>query len=1299
MSDNPYLSPEPYESSTNKTLNKTKNPYLEDSPIPTTNLEPNFSNQNLEVGNYSANDLVEDRFYIPIRNYMELRFGIGPERNFTRKELVNRYLNNMRGFVGGNTVRAFNELSFLNSLDVEKPADKEAMNVAGQAYTIFEGMETLFGDTDVGEKMSILGDYIRESVLDPVNLIGFGVGKFFASGATKVATRVAQKEAMKQFRKSLTKQGVSRKTATKAQLETAKKESAEVWASAMRSAERKTTNMAVKNRAAKMGKKGYEAFAKKQLLKEVGGNVLVDGVASAGTALAYENGLVRATGREANYEYATGMAVLGTLIFGGSQGLLAAKASKLGGRPKVSSKDEPELTKDGLKVSKKNYNFTDKFGTEDLALPTADVLAPEPLKLSESIRGGASIMDSLKRHIDENGSTESWRKSVSAGKDLRLGDYGDTLVREFIIGNDEKNLVGLVHVMLDQGFSIRERFEGDTVSNFLKDVVKTADPSDFKKFIKDFQKATGFTVYTSAETGKKKKLSTFTPEDFGNVIAEWASRAGLEFKALSDAKKMLDPEKIPENITYKDYADSLFDVGLDQRNAEDTVSILGIPKGSLFGGKLDDTFGAIGSVIPKKETIEAGQNKIIRLLVSAPSTSYPNLVGWGAATGLNSATDIGMAITFLGRSAGQKMKNFIGNKTMQQRLLNNKNAAESYRIAGAYFRSQRQKLRNMLDPNMTYDAFRSIAAKDPDLLKTLTRVIPGGVEDTDLLVKQMGFNPNQTVVGNYTDDLVEFAQAIGLVKMQDVFTKSQEFVHQLDKNLRLSFNKSWSEFFTDKDASKLMNTRQYKLAVARASEETQRAIFSLSFKNRETTLGEFAGLVEDARKVPGLGLLVPFGRFFNNTVAFMSDASALSLISKPFRTEEKRTAKELAIRGAIGWGLAYSLAQDEAIYKEQGLGPFDKPDHLKLPLLGIIKEGTGATIDEKFNFPTSHFKAAGRVWSYAFNGQRMPDGEAAEIIDTVGLDQLTRQLNKTVDGFGNATRKVLTGDMSLIDAGVKALGGIPSQMFSGATRFLDPYNSAFGLMRGENYRITNRKEGVYLRRMAMDSTRYMDQFIDTLMGKGDPDRISDIIGRARNQFTKNVGVREVKMTNLSKILNIIGKRDFLANIDSKAVRANNKFNDIFFDIAEYRARQLLQTKSFQEGDYLGLKTSEKDILKHREGLVTRMFKEVRETVHASMESGIERISNKTNLELAAMGKLMKLERKYKKEGGINFLIKTYNFLVERGDIQRKKVPLAMSDKEAGQQNLENANLTQLDILEAHIDYNRTMDKVYQGAIN
>jgi hypothetical protein len=100
-----------------------------------------------------------------------------------------------------------------------------------------------------------------------------------------------------------------------------------------------------------------------------------------------------------------------------------------------------------------------------------------------------------------------------------------------------------------------------------------------------------------------------------------------------------------------------------------------------------------------------------------------------------------------------------------------------------------------------------------------------------------------------------------------------------------------------------------------------------------------------------------------------------------------------------------------------------------------------------------------------------------------------------------------------------------------------------------------------------------------------------------------------------------------------------------------------------------------------------------------MESGIERISGKTNLELASMGKLMKLERKYRNLGGMKFIIKTFNNLVDRGDIEGKEIPLAMTETDEGQQRLEGANLTQLDILEAHIEYNRTIDKVYEGAMN
>ena len=103
-----------------------------------------------------------------------------------------------------------------------------------------------------------------------------------------------------------------------------------------------------------------------------------------------------------------------------------------------------------------------------------------------------------------------------------------------------------------------------------------------------------------------------------------------------------------------------------------------------------------------------------------------------------------------------------------------------------------------------------------------------------------------------------------------MFTKSQEFTYQLDKNLRISFNKGWGEFFADPDAAKLMNTKEYIRAVARASYESQRAIFSKSFKAKGT-VGELAGFIEEARNIPGVGLLVPFGRFFNTATAFLGD--------------------------------------------------------------------------------------------------------------------------------------------------------------------------------------------------------------------------------------------------------------------------------------------------------------------------------------------------------------------------------------------------------------------------------------------
>ena len=1096
---------------------------------PTVDTQPSM----MEIGDYSSNDIIEnDELFNVAKDYMDTRFNVDDVRGYSREELVNKALNNMRGFSGGNTVRAVNELAFLNSLNPDDEDDLEKLNKVGKFYTMFEGMETLFGDTTASEKLEILGDYTREAILDPANLIGLGVGKFLASGGTKVASRLAQKKAMQIYKKNLLK-GKSK--------ETAKKQADKMWAKTMRGAARDEKNIAVQNKLKKESAKGMKALATKQGLKEVAGVTLVDTVAGVGSALAYEDGLVRTTGREGNYLVAGGLGAIGSLAVGGGLGATSVLLSRKSG---------------------------------DLALPATDV-APV-----EKVRNINRVTDSLLQHINKMGGKDSWREKVNAGKNLAVGDYGDTFFEEMLLGNEDKGLIGLAEVMYEQGFTYTPRYSGDKVSNFVSDVIKEADPQDIKNFLTDFEEMTGITMYTSKEAGIDKKLRDFTPADFSKAFAYWASKRGEGLGAISRLSRIITGERDVRNTTFSDFTQSMFDTGLAQKKSAEGSS--------LFRGKLKDVDLAFGA-----EGIKAGQNRIVRMLVSAPSTSYLNLVGWGAATAINSATDVGMGLLFAGKGLGQK-------------LLQNENAGESLRIAGAYLRANKQKIRNMLDPNMTYDAFKSISIKNPDAMRELVRVLPGGIEDIDKVLKQSGFNPDETIGGAVSEKVVDFAQFISFVKMQDVFTKSQEFIYQLDKNLDITYGKSFSEFFKDPNAARLMNEKKYKQAVARATYETQKAIFSLSYKD-DTTIGELAGFVENFRNTPGVGLLAPFGRFFNNTVAFSMDMTGISFIQKlASPASQTRSAKELGLRGAIGLGFIGTMIQDEQIYREQGLGPFQR-----------IDPETGGIADEKFNFPTSHFKAGARILSYAAEGKKPPEGEVKQISDIIGINQLTRQLNQTVDGFGNSVNKVISGDISIIEGVANTFGGIASQVVSGTTRFIDPYNALVGLgIRRDKYKHVDRKQGS---KTINNALRYMDQFIAATVGDLQQEKFSASIGDIRSDASKQLAYREVELTDTAKILNIIGRPNYLADKRTKIAVAGNRYNEIFHDTIEVLAGDLLRREAFKKGKIEGSGSTQLEV---RTKLVNNIFTEAREITKYLMETGAESLSD------MQLQKLLDLEGKF-----------------------------------------------------------------------
>ena len=88
------------------------------------------------------------------------------------------------------------------------------------------------------------------------------------------------------------------------------------------------------------------------------------------------------------------MAALGSMVVGGSQGLLAVRAAN-------SSKGIDLKIVDGEVKSSKGTTL----GTEDLLLPDIDVATPIKLE------GLDRIVKSLRQNIAESGGKNSWRKN------------------------------------------------------------------------------------------------------------------------------------------------------------------------------------------------------------------------------------------------------------------------------------------------------------------------------------------------------------------------------------------------------------------------------------------------------------------------------------------------------------------------------------------------------------------------------------------------------------------------------------------------------------------------------------------------------------------------------------------------------------------------------------------------------------------------------------------------------------------------------------------------------------------------
>jgi len=758
----------------------------------------------------------------------------------------------------------------------------------------------------------------------------------------------------------------------------------------------------------------------------------------------------------------------------------------------------------GIAMSGVQAGLQLRSGASNLALPSVDVAKPVSGDVVRNFR--SSLLEG------------DWKAKVAAGKELK--DQDTEFFIRFILGDDSLKLKGLSQSLYEAGYVWQRRSEDDSISNFVTDILKDFDPTEARGFLQDFEKATG--VKMPETTDALKDMETFS-----NIFAKKVSDGGRLHNALSQMARKLG--KDVEDVTFEDMV----------------TDALGQ---TTFKGKTVIE-KAIFDKLPKN--IATFQNNVIRGIVSNLSTTGLNFRGWRFNTLMNSITDLSLAGVHGG--AGFWFK-WTGNEVLSK---------EQLRIAGQLVEANIQKAKNLLDPDMTLEAFESLALKSPKDFQSLLHTFAGGVDNSTQFTGRLGFDPEETVLSKNVERGMEVLQKLGAVRAVDMLTKSQEYVYQLDKALRISsINKGWSEFFDHPNAAKMMNTKEFMEASAKALYETERALMSHSFRGAGGFTGEFATLLEDFRKLPGLGLLVPFGRFFNNTIATMMDGAGLSLVGKLIGKQKMRSTPELVIRAASAWGLIFSMGDSAKSAIDQGLGLFET----RSPSTGDVK-------DWKYEYPASVMIGTAKVLEYLNSGDgSVPKGIAKEYLEVIG-GQLTRDLSDTATGIFRVVEDALTGDIEPLVAAGRLLGGILEKPTAGITRAFEPYNDLAGLLRGNDFVSPDRRQGS---KVLNNSLRYIDQFTGAIFGDLEEQKYNPVSGAAGLNPTKYMTVREGRApTYTSRLLNTVGIRDFdkIVASYSDAEKADNRYNKIFNLLVEERSKALWNLKGFQ-----GRPREEKEVL-------------------------------------------------------------------------------------------------------------------------
>ena len=708
-------------------------------------------------------------------------------------------------------------------------------------------------------------------------------------------------------------------------------------------------------------------------------------------------------------------------------------------------------------------------------------------------------------------SIDSWEAKVNRGSGMTKTAMPSELFKDLLFGDDRKS--GIISML--KGSSIDMR--GRTVSDAITNAIVMIPEDDLMRLNQRIEANAGFHL------GDLAMDSTALSDVFAKSISE----AGTILGTMGQFGKLKSSALLSVNDTM-----------INRLTTPASKEAIEAEQKAL-----------------RKDRLGYAQSIWKRLLVSSPATTALNVAGFTQFYVGQSLADVFNAGALSLKGLGQMtMGNSLGGK-------------ETFKQAGMLVDLQAQKIRNLLDPFTTHDTYMQFLESNAEVKQTLFETLTGGI---DVNAQRFNINPDSKIFKGL-EAVTKGSNAVTGVRIQDSFTKSQMFIGEMDKAVRKKYGVTLKEILQKGDEAILDED-----ILGKAMGNTMESVFSADYTTEATPklLRELAKIVESVSRTPGLGTILPFGRFFNNVLAYSYKWSPAGYISAAgparravvnmFKKDKElgldSELSEVVARATVGTTFLYQMAKFDDDRREKGLAYYEL-------------EGDGGTIiDAKNTFPLSAYLAFGRMWNMKMNGETIPRELLQEASAQLAVGQLAKDaqfsndLMNIMDAFSNS------GGERGVD--MKAFGKVTGNILAGFARPLDAVNRVAGYINDDDTAKDIRQADTGMDTFTQASTKYFDNIIELFIDKTDAitgetlkvaTREGDVYDP--NPFARVFGIN-VKQgrTATEQVYSMAEMHPWQASERTKMPEYDRMLNNLIAPMLERRTQVLLDSPKFKSAN-------------------------------------------------------------------------------------------------------------------------------------